>query len=248
MAVATRSVIIADSPDKIPTAPVEGKITTVYWDICGLGQPIRYALELAGADYADVRVDPGPGAPGTPGYKKMWFDKKPELDQAICFPNLPYMLDGGVALAQSNTILRYIGRKFDLMGDPASAHLVDLVLDQTADFDGESTGRCYRDFLSMKPYCQEELVGKLEHWTRLLGSKPFMTCDRVTVADLKIYETLRKLRLIEQQPAIGTATLQRFPALLAFMDRVEALPAMQAYFKSGSFMERPLNNVHAQFK
>lgn len=27
----------------------------------GLGQPVRYALELAGVEYTDVRVEPGPG-------------------------------------------------------------------------------------------------------------------------------------------------------------------------------------------
>ena len=32
------------------------------------------------------------------------------------FPNLPYLIDGDVRIAQSSTILRYIGRQFDLLG------------------------------------------------------------------------------------------------------------------------------------
>jgi len=242
------TVIVAATPEDIPTAAVDGKITIVYWNICGLGQPIRYALELAGVEYVDVRVEPGPGAAGTPGYKKMWFDRKPAVSETVIFANLPYMFDAEVALAQSNTILKHIGRKFGLMGDSASADIVDLVLDQMADFDGESTGRCYRDIASMKPYCEDLLPGKLKDWEKLLGEKPFLTGDKVTVAYLKLYETLRKLQIIEFQPQVGTKTMARFSKLVAFIKRVEALPAMSAYMDSSIFMPRPLNNEHAQFK
>jgi len=242
------TVIVAATPEAIPAAAVDGKITTVYWNICGLGQPIRYALELAGVEYVDVRVEPGPGAAGTPEYKKMWFDRKPAVGENVIFPNLPYMIDGEVALAQSNTILKHLGRKFGLMGDPASADIVDLVLDQMADFDGESTGRCYRDFASMKAYCEDLLPGKLKDWERLLGDKPFVTGGQISVADLKLYETLRKLQIIEFQPQINTKTLAGFAKLQAFIKRVEALPAMSAYMDGSTFMPRPLNNEHAQFK
>eukprot|EP00747_Dinoflagellata_sp_TGD_P067979 gnl/TRDRNA2_/TRDRNA2_155514_c0_seq3.p1 gnl/TRDRNA2_/TRDRNA2_155514_c0~~gnl/TRDRNA2_/TRDRNA2_155514_c0_seq3.p1 ORF type:complete len:267 (+),score=60.48 gnl/TRDRNA2_/TRDRNA2_155514_c0_seq3:60-803(+) len=242
-------IVFADAADKIPTAPVDGKITTVYWNICGLGQPIRYALELAGVEYVDVRVHWGPGEPGTAGYKKMYFDRMPALSEAMLFPNLPYFLDGEIALAQSNTIMRHIGRKFNLMGDPSQAHIVDLIFDQTADFDGQSTGLSYREGLpGLKKYCEQRLPEMLSHWARLLGDKKFMTGESVTVADLKVYETLRKLKLIEEQPEVGTKALASCPTLLQFLARVEELPAMKAYLASEQFMARPLNNEHAQFK
>ena len=187
------TIVQADTPDKIPLAPVEGKVTVVYWDICGLVQPIRLALALSGVDFVDVRVDCG--TPNTPEYKKMWMDFKPQLDAVLDFPNLPYLLDGEVALSQSNAILRYLGRKHGLMGDPGSTHLVDLVLDQMADFDQQVTGRCYRDFGSLRPYCEQQLPGILERWARLLGAKSFLagglngpSSDTLTVADLKFYE------------------------------------------------------------
>lgn len=243
------TVVFADSPEKIPTAPVSGKITTVYWNICGLGQPVRYALELAGVEYADVRIHWGPGAPGTEGYKKMWMDRKTDVGNTVAFPNLPYLLDGDVALTQSSTILRYVGRKFGLMGDPSAAHIVDLVLDETADFDQQSTGRSYAHGLpGLKTYCTDHLPAILAKWARLLGDRPFMTGEAVTVADLKVYETLRKLKLIEEQPEVATGALAGFPALLQFVQRVEELPAMSAYLKSEQHIGRPLNNEHALFK
>merc|ERR1712194_890035 len=178
----------------------------------------------------------------------MWVDRKPAVGASTIFANLPYLMDGEVHLTQSNAILRYVGRKFGLMGDPSAAHLVDLVLDQVADFDGEVTGRCYRDFASLKPYCGTPLKERLTDWARLLADKPFMTGKEVTVADLKIYETFRKLRIIEAEAEIGTNTLSGFPSIQDFMSRIEALPAMANYLQSDEFMSRPLNNVHAQFK
>eukprot|EP00929_Paragymnodinium_shiwhaense_P115496 TRINITY_DN84422_c0_g1_i1.p1 TRINITY_DN84422_c0_g1~~TRINITY_DN84422_c0_g1_i1.p1 ORF type:complete len:246 (-),score=27.64 TRINITY_DN84422_c0_g1_i1:206-943(-) len=243
------SVLFAEKPEQIPAAAVDGKITTVYWNICGLGQPIRYALELAGVDYVDVRVHWGPGEPGTDGYKKLYFDRKAALDAALNFPNLPYFFDGDIALTQSNTILRYIGRKFNLMGEPAKSHIVDLIFDQMSDFDAQSTGLSYREGLpGLKAYCENALPGILSQWTKLLGDKPFMTGDSVTVADLKVYETLRKLQLIESQPEVGTNALSSCAPLMGFIERVEALPALQAYKASDRYMDRPLNNEHAKFK
>lgn len=246
------TVIQADTPAKIPPAPVDGKPTVVYWDICGLVQPIRLALALAGVDFVDVRVDCGP--PNSSEYKKMWMDFKPQLDSVLDFANLPYLLDGEVALSQSNTILRHLGRKYNLMGDTGSTHLVDLVLDQMADFDQQVTSRCYQDFASLKPFCEQQLPSILQRWVRLLGDKSFLTglagpsSDVLTVADLKFYETLRKIRTIEAEKQIGTATLAGFPSLLAYLERVEAVPAIKQYMASAEFMARPLNNAHAMYK
>jgi hypothetical protein len=64
---------------------------------------------------------------------------------------------------------------------------------------------------------------------KLLGDGPFFTGDDVTVADLKIYETFRKLKIIEAQPSVATSTLAGFAALVAFVDRIEAIPAMKRY-------------------
>ena len=184
----------------------------------------------------------------------MWMDFKPQLDPIVHFPNLPYLLDGEVAISQSNTILKYLGRKYNLLGEPSSAYLIDLVLDEMADFDKQVTGPCYRDFASLKPFCEQALPGVLTHWARLLGDKGYLTglagpsSDVLTVADLKLYETLRKLRIIEAEKMIGTSALAAFPSLLGFLDRVEGTPALKTYMASDAFLARPLNNAHAQFK
>ena len=47
-------------------APSHSTSPRSYWDIRGLGQPIRLALEYVGADFVDVRVHNGPGVSDFP--------------------------------------------------------------------------------------------------------------------------------------------------------------------------------------
>ena len=87
-----------------------------YWDIRGLAQAIRFALEFCGAPYADFRIDAGP-PPSDPhykadSYKERWFNVKEQVGTHVPFPNLPFYIDADVALSQSTAILRHVGRKF----------------------------------------------------------------------------------------------------------------------------------------
>merc|ERR1712113_338447 len=152
-------------------------------------------------------------------------------------------MGGDLVLTQSNAILGYIGRKFDLMGDASAMHLVDLVLEQATDFDNDVTGRSYQNVAGLWQYCEEQLPATLHQWQRLLGGKTFMAGERVTVADLKVYETFRKLRIFEEQGSAWSKTernsFAKFPSLLGFIKRIEALPAMQRYMASAAYMARP---------
>ena len=63
-----------------------------------------------------------------------------------------------------------------------------------------------------------------------------------TVADFKGFEELDKCRLLQPSCLDGK------PRLVAYVAQMEALPALQAYFASGRYQARPVNNPHAQFK
>ena len=120
-------------------------------------------LEYVCADFIDVRVEAGsyPSA----DYKRHWFDSKAALGMPFG-GNLPFFTDGdtGVKLVQSNTILRYCGRKFNLMGDGSTEQTatVDLLLDQLGDFDDGFTGMAYRTYGDGgKEKYLEESLGKV---------------------------------------------------------------------------------------
>ncbi|KAJ8604473.1 hypothetical protein CTAYLR_000955 [Chrysophaeum taylorii] len=239
---ANSRVIGASVASAIPVEAIDGKITLVYWDICGLAQPIRLALACAGVEFVDVRIDAG--HPPSDSYKQVWFDRKPDVAAAGClFTNLPYLIDGNLKIAQSNAILLHVGRKFNLLGDNPVG--VDLALAQGTDLDNALTGTCYREAFNLEPLLQSRL--KLDEWAAMLGAKPFMTGDTLTVADLKIYETFRKIKIAAGHCNL-TSPFDKHPTLSAFIDRVEAHPPVAAYQKSPAYRARPLNNPHAQFR
>ena len=192
--------------------------------------------------------EPGPGAPGTDGYKKMWMDEaKPSLGAAVPFTNLPFLIDPeGRALVQTRAILRHVGRRFGLLGDDAAA--LDLILDEASDLDDAVTSRCYGNWAGMPAFCKGTLPAKLEAFARHLERNgfAFMAGSTFSVADAKVYDLLSKLTIIEASS--GTNTLAGNSALQQYMQRVEQVPAIAAYLSGGNFLQRPLNNAHAQFK
>ncbi|KAH8051818.1 glutathione transferase [Aureococcus anophagefferens] len=198
------TVIVAKCAAEVPVEAVGGRPTTVYWDICGLGQCPRYALELAGVDYVDVRVDAGDAS--APDYKAIWLQQaKPGTTAAgLHFSNLPYYLDA-----------------------------------DATDLDNAITGPCYRDFAALRPFFLDVLPEKLDAWAARLGGGPYVTGASLSIGDLKIYETAASSRSSKAQ---GTACSR---ASRGFVARVDVDRAPTA---SPAFLERPLNNPHAQFR
>eukprot|EP00041_Stephanoeca_diplocostata_P012518 m.209600 g.209600 ORF g.209600 m.209600 type:complete len:126 (+) comp18990_c0_seq1:218-595(+) len=112
----------------------------------------------------------------------------------------------------------------------------------------QSTSPAYGGLDKLKEYCLNRLPRQLERWSVMLGDKPFMTGNDVTVADLKVYDTFRKLKIYCADPQIASNPFQAHPTLQAFISRVEELPQMKTYMESDAYIARPLNNPHANFK
>eukprot|EP01062_Namystynia_karyoxenos_P028097 TRINITY_DN2135_c0_g1_i2.p1 TRINITY_DN2135_c0_g1~~TRINITY_DN2135_c0_g1_i2.p1 ORF type:complete len:272 (+),score=84.13 TRINITY_DN2135_c0_g1_i2:59-874(+) len=236
-------------------AVTPGRPTVAYWDIRGLAEPIRLALEHAGKEYDDVRIEAGDpqgamrwteeGKEMSGGYKAYWLEhQKPKVGQRVPFVNLPYMIDGDLKLAQSNTILRHIARTCDLYGpEPA---VTDLVLDAAVDFDNMFTGLCYRDWSGAEGFFRDTAPAQLaqfESFAANRGAGKFVAgSDGPTVADFKLYELLRKLLLARP------TSLEGYPRLQSFVSAMEELPNVKAYISSERAIVHPVNNPHAQWK
>jgi glutathione S-transferase len=239
--------VVVKKPEDIPAEPVDSKPTLVYWAICGLAGAIRLALVLGRADFVDVRIDAGEAS--DPGYKKNWFVRKPALQEYMAFPNLPYFMDtNGVYLTQSNAILKYIGRKYDLIGN--KEHVVDMILDQLTDFDASFTRLAYPSTTTMndlQQWCESFVPDKLSQWERLLGNQEYLTGDTPTIADVKFYESLRRISVVQKEVCNDNGGISGFPKLQDYMKSIEAIPSIKAYMDSDDFLQRPLNNPHAFF-
>lgn len=249
MTFSSRVVVVTESND-VPLAAIDGKPTLVYWKICGLAQTIRMALALGGADFCDVQIEAGD--PASELYKQTWFAVKPSLETKMAFPNLPYYMDDTVALSQSNAILKYVGRKYSLLGPPEKEYILDMALEQAIDLDTAYVRLAYgaKSEEDMKAWIEGRVPRLLCKWENLLGSQDFLLGNKPTVADLKLFEVLRKIHVTEVELCgkEGDTTIGSSTKLAEFVKRVKAVPEIKAYLESDSFLERPFNNPHAKFR
>ena len=126
----------------------QATITLGYWGIRGLAQPIRFLLTYAQVPFSELRL--GVLQNGTVMNKeeeeKDWEKARSTLNMP--FPNLPYLIDNSkstpIELTQSNTILRYLARRFDLYGDSELERSeIDLLQDEAYDFRNEIIKTAY---------------------------------------------------------------------------------------------------------
>jgi glutathione S-transferase len=209
-----------------------------YWNIRGLGQPIRLLLAHAGQEVEEKRYNYGP----PPTFDRSeWFNEKFTL--GLDFPNLPYLIDGDVKLTQSAVIMRYLARKHGLEGQTeVEKRRADLTEQQLADLRSQFVGLCYNpNHEELKGDFLKSLPEKLKAFSDFLGENPFFAGQNVTYADFFVYEIFDALRVFAPD------SLDATPNLKGFLDRVEALPNIAAYFKTDKYMKWPLNGDMAKF-
>ncbi|XP_069190739.1 glutathione S-transferase Mu 4-like [Procambarus clarkii] len=214
-------------------APVVG-----YWNIRGMGQPIRLLLAYLETDFQDKTYTAGPA----PDYfeKSDWFPVKFAL--GLDFPNLPYYIDGDVKITQSNAILRYIGRQHDLCGKTEQEKIrVDVLENLAMDMRRSYAEYVYRNYDTQKEEYAESLKKTLKMLSDFLGDKPWFVGDQITYPDFLLYE------LLDVNLEVDSACLDDTQNLQEFVKRFEALPTIKKYMSSPSFMKTPLNGPMAKF-
>ncbi|ESO90540.1 hypothetical protein LOTGIDRAFT_233779 [Lottia gigantea] len=210
-----------------------------YWKIRGLAQPIRFLLNYVGEEFEDVQYEQGEA----PGYSvEEWTKVKYTL--GLDFPNLPYYIDGNVSMTQSNTILRYIGGKHDLLGKTVKEKVAcDMMTENAMDFRNGVVRLVYNpDYKKLVGDYFKNLPDTLTKFENYLGSKPWFAGDKITICDFPMYE------LLDQQRIMSPGCLDKFPKLCSFLNRFEAEPKNKAYMSGPNFIKRPINNKSAGFR
>lgn len=223
-------------------APVLG-----YWDVRGLGNPIRYLLTHANVDYEEKLYKCG----GPPEFDRtMWLNDKFNL--GLDFPNLPYYIDGDVKLTQSQAILRHLARKHGLDGKTeAEKARVDMAVSQLTDNHMDFVRLVYNpEFAQLKDaYVNGDpakgfrvsMADKLKLLTSFLGDRKFVAGDYVTYADFVFFEYL------EGQSFFKSDLLKDYPVLEEYHKRIRAVEGVDKYFKSPNAITFPFNGAPAYF-
>ena len=232
----------------------DADLTLGYWAIRGLGQPIRFLLAYAEAPFTDIRygLNEDGSTPDAP--QADWFDCKPDIN--LPFPNLPYLIDTSgeqeIRVTQSNSVMRYLARRFDLYGDAeADRVMIDVIQDEAYDFRNQIIKTAYTP---EKGY-QEGLVefasttvpryldGFETHLKTSDRSSHFVG-ERVSLVDFILYELIWQTAVMVP----GSISPNNRSRIFAFVDTFEKTPQIAAYMAQSTYIERPINGHSAYFR
>lgn len=171
-------------------------------------------LSLLGLPVDPIDMDLAGGAHKTPAYLAM-----------NCFGQVPVIQDGDVTVSDSNAILVYLASRYGseswLPRDPAGAAQVQRWLSVSA---GQvAYGPCAARLVTVfkMNFNPEEVIARAHALFAImekeLASRLFLVGDHVTLADVANYS------YIAHAPE-GNVSLDAYPAIRAWLARVEALP------------------------
>jgi glutathione S-transferase len=221
------------------------KIELGYWAIRGLAQPIRLLLAYAEVAFTDVRYIEGIDD---------WEMTKGELKMP--FPNLPYLIDTSakseVRISQSNSIMRYLGRRFDLYGEtPAECTTIDVLQDDAYDYRNEIAETVYtskseyeKAYVKFIADSVPRYVGGFERYLRARIAPTHFVGNRISIVDFILYELVWQTSVMVH----GSISETNHPNLFAFMATFEKIPQISAYMALSDYIERPINGDSAAFK
>jgi glutathione S-transferase len=189
-----------------------------YFDIRGRAEVIRLILEDVGAPYRERRVA-----------EREWAVVKPTMP----FGQMPLYQEGELIIPQSHAIYRYLARKYGLYGqDERERVRCDIVEEVFVDAQNVLGGFFWHaKFAELRSDFERtrlpDLLGGLQ---RLLaendGGRGFWVGQSLTYVDFCAWHFLDYVR------AFSEATLEQFPLLHAFKQRIEARPRMAVYLAS----------------
>ncbi len=210
-----------------------------YFPFPGRAGAIRDTLRIGGIAFEDAHVPP---------------ERFPALKPELPFGSLP-VLDvetrgGTISAAQSNAILRFVGRRTGLYpADDVRALKVDEALDLGEDLyhvltPSMAEENAERRMAMRKLLAEETLprwIGFLERLLVANGRTGFVAGDALTVADLKLHWIADKLTN-GTLDGIPTTLLDRFPAVTAWRKNVAAVREARLAEK-GNVRARAATNV-----
>nr|XP_022903522.1 glutathione S-transferase-like [Onthophagus taurus] len=178
------------------------KVKVTYFDLPALGEPIRLLLVYGGVEFEDIRIE---------GDK--WLDIKPKTP----FGQVPLYEEDGKIMNQSIAIMRYLGKKYKLIG---ANDWEDLEIDAMAE--------TFRDFIITKlkdPLYKETIPFYLERFEKIakengghLAVKKLTWVDFFFAAMADYMSLMGKINLMENNPN-----------LKAVYDNVMKLPAIKKW-------------------
>ena len=228
-----------------------------YWNMKGLGAQLRAMAMYGGVPF---KAECWTWPPDIDYKASEWFTTQKAIYKE-CNPliNLPYIVDAGNVITQSNACMLYLGRKLDMLG----SNLIELsmceqLLCETYDLRNIMTGFAY----SSKS--EEEVPGFIRKFTNPNGplgkctsvllmndeysnSTPFLVGKKASAPDFHLWEMLDQFINVCKFFKQGDILQQTFPKAYEFHQCFSKLPQMQKYLNSALHKDVGFNNLGAFF-
>ena len=194
-----------------------------YFDVHGgRAEPVRLALAIGGIAFEDHRFT---------------FPDFAEVRKTAPFGQVPLMFVDGVAVTQSDAMLRYAGKLAGLYPSDAYQALLCDEVAYVVEEAGVAMGPTFRMTGDEQKAARQALVnGSMPVYLKWLQNQlqahggQFFADNRLTVADLKVFVDVRSLNSgrWDHIPKDLVATVA--PALNTHMSRIAQTPAVAAYY------------------
>lgn len=199
-----------------------------YWNIQGLGEPIRWLIAYLALDVTEVNPPSG----------EAWAELKAELRTKQPFINLPYMKIGNQVYSESyavaNAIVTRAGRIEMLGKGDQDSISVAMLRSVNIDIRKFTFGLFERELEDLQANLAGEyeakIVPKLEGFVTQLGNRPFLMYY-VTIADFELAYYSSLFDFIECNTGVQNP-INAFPSLVKMINHLRSLPGLSQYLNS----------------
>ncbi|KAK4532430.1 hypothetical protein CCYA_CCYA12G3287 [Cyanidiococcus yangmingshanensis] len=240
-----------------------GTIVVGYWDIRGLGSPVRLLLYYLDLDFVDRRYVQGDYDDEVPFSRDAWLSVKHRL--GLDLPNLPYLFDAygenaarPVALTETLPILRHLARTYGKLVSPYALGAFDPYMDMLANVVMELNGAASRAFYGSQSADQvfyaytETMVPKMVAlesycWRHHVAATPKDTNPRFlsvqeTGGTEPSYTDLFLVELLDLLETCIPGSLDAFPHLAQLRQNGLSLERVRTFLSSPSRAGLACNN------
>ncbi|XP_070544989.1 S-crystallin SL11-like [Ptychodera flava] len=203
------------------------KYKLTYFNFNARAEVIRLIFAAAGVQYEDERLAVSP-------FEQEWA----VVNKSFPFQQLPVLeIEGGVVLAQSHAIARYLANEFGFAGKTnLEKAKVDMIADATEELYSPMRVYFHAKYNNAKHLqaAFDDIFVKLPHGMsnleRLLtknnGGDGFFVGDSLTWADLKFFG-----RIGNNIQRLNPEFLKQYPKLNTLCDRVAAIPRIKEWIE-----------------
>ncbi|XP_003703956.1 glutathione S-transferase S1 [Megachile rotundata] len=186
-----------------------------YFNVSGLGEPIRFILHQSGIPFED---------------KRLTFEEWPQVKAQMPLGQVPVLEIDGKPLYQSKAISRYLAKKNNLYGsNDLEAYEIDATIDTLDDLRTAFSQYYWEKDAAVKSRLKETLdtkkpfiLQKLDEQVKKNGG--YFVGGKLTWPDLTFASQVEMLNSINESDVTAG-----YPSLQKLVQTVKSLPKIKAY-------------------